>query len=205
MAENSEQIGVYLVPEIISPRILQIKVMASRIPENFLGVAFHLKIKGTKWNLLSFHSGSAISQNEPLVLAAEKLPEGDAKEIIFGESLKNGAKIGGDNLELARFLLNVEEPVREIEFAETHLSVYKSGRQDLHNVVWKNFEEEPGSLLPASTISSEGLSADFQVAADLNSANALTGIYQLLGFAFAGALFLLVLWLMMQRKWLKRQ
>ncbi len=76
--------------------LLRVDILASNIPDNFLGIAFHLKISGSAWQMERFTAGKIFEGIDPLILALEKSLKNGEKEIVFGLALKNGQKISAN-------------------------------------------------------------------------------------------------------------
>jgi hypothetical protein len=196
------QPNIFIQTGYAGPGLLRLNIVADNVPENFLGIAFHLKIKGMEWKLEKFGAGGLLKNTDALVLAAEKLFQDGTKEIVFGESLKNGQKLlgGGSGGELATIFLSTGNAKGDLqfEFTDEHFSVYEAGRRDLKEVVWQDSGYREAEDLQTANAQAANLQlADFQAnSLTKTDFDSLAGIYLFLGLtlllavlAFVGYLF----------------
>lgn len=197
--------------QYIAPGLLRLNIMASNVPDNFLGAAFHLQIKGISWQLEKFSAGELFNNTDPLVLAAEKSLKDGTKEIVFGASLKNGQKISGGNVgssngSLAAIFLKTGDSNGEsvqgnlqFEFSDEHFSVYEAGRKDLSDVTWQNASVDGQTLrtgLLAAHLQPSDLNVDLLAKSESQS---LAGIYQFLGLMLFLAILAIGVYLWVRR------
>lgn len=120
------------------PDLLQIDVMASGLPEDFLGTGFDLVVPG-KWGLERSEFCGVFDEQTPDVFKIVT-PDEANRRIVTGVAVAGGKYKKLHDGCLIRFFFQFETGVREhsIGFERTVLSVYKNGRRDVSDVEWKN-------------------------------------------------------------------
>lgn len=117
---------------------VKIDVLTENVPDDFFGVAFHLKINGGGWKLKGYHEGNVFGADDLMVLVKEK--KGDAHEIVAGVSLKRvdagGEAVNGDGVLISFYVVPERDGEYSAVFENGIASVFDGGRKDIEDVQW---------------------------------------------------------------------
>lgn len=128
----------------ISSNLARLDVVMKNIPDQFLGIAFDLNIRGGTWNLQKYKLGPIFKKTSDILVLASKR-DAPQPRLVFGLSYKRDAiknkknsVIGSDGVLASFYLEAPEKGTLQFSFSENVMSVYEKGRKNIAYVLWED-------------------------------------------------------------------
>ncbi len=145
---------------------VMINILASDVPENFLGMAFHFHLDAKNWSCQKAEVGSIFDSQKNSMMVLSTMRESPQKELVVGLSLKRFLKKEdfSDGVAVSFYcMIDVPKNV-SYQFNNAVLSIYDNGRRDMTDVLF-----EDGTLFPYTKKSENSLAFEPFASSSYNS------------------------------------
>ena len=165
-------ISIFLVPEPASNGLVALKLHANGLPDNFLGLAFHISFSRNDWAYEGFQlEGRWKDQADKLLSLASfgTSKGGSGGEVVFGLSVRGQERPTVNTFQdevVATFFVKSGPDALDLNFTDTTLSVVQDGKRiDVNDAVFRGVSvvhdgtktDQPGKapLSPGNNVAKE--------------------------------------------------